>query len=550
MPDLLRSLRAQDFGYLRIVAELWGLELEGGEEETAREALAGGLRDPDLVAEIVETLSDEARLALRELLAAGGRLPWANFVRRFGEVREMGPGRRDREEPHRKPASASEALFYRALLARAFFDTPDGPQEFAYLPDDLLSLVAAALGEGGRQDAAAEPLGRPAAPSDRAHILPADDSILDDACTLLAARRMGRTDTAPHRPRVPEPVLLALLTGAGLLDEGGAPRPEAVRTFLEAPRHLALASLASAWHTSDQFNELRHLPGLICEGEWHNDPRSARHTLLRFLAALPSGRWWGLGAFVAAIKEHHPDFQRPAGDYDSWFIRRASDGEYLRGFEHWDEVDGALVRYLITGPMHWLALADLAAAEEGAPPAAFRLRVDPSALRSGRFSFPAVPEGGRIRVTSRGVIEVPRRASRAARYQVARFCEWEPLREGRYRYRVTPRSLARAAQQGLKVEHLFAVLKPHLVAPLPPSFVRALKRWEAKGVEARVERVLVLRLADSEVLTALRGSRAARFLGDVLGARTVVIPERARERVLDALAEMGFLVEDATRKSG
>jgi len=34
-------------------------------------------------------------------------------------------------------ASPAEALFYRALLARAFFPTSDGLQEFAYIPDDL-----------------------------------------------------------------------------------------------------------------------------------------------------------------------------------------------------------------------------------------------------------------------------------------------------------------------------------------------------------------------------------------------------------------------------
>ena len=53
----------------------------------------------------------------------------------------MGAGKRDRERPHLKPASTAEALFYRGLLARAFFDTEKGPQEFAYIPDDLLAII-------------------------------------------------------------------------------------------------------------------------------------------------------------------------------------------------------------------------------------------------------------------------------------------------------------------------------------------------------------------------------------------------------------------------
>ncbi len=60
-----------------------------------------------------------------------------------------------------------------------------------------------------------------------------------------------------------------------------------------------------------------------------------------------------------------PRLPAPAGDYDSWFIKRASDGQYLRGFAHWEEVDGALIKYFITDILHWLGQVDLSAAEGG-----------------------------------------------------------------------------------------------------------------------------------------------------------------------------------------
>ena len=68
-------------------------------------------------------------------------MPWAAFARQFGEIREAGPGRRDREQVYLNPASTAETLFYRAFLARAFFDTPNGAQEFAYIPEDLAQLI-------------------------------------------------------------------------------------------------------------------------------------------------------------------------------------------------------------------------------------------------------------------------------------------------------------------------------------------------------------------------------------------------------------------------
>ena len=141
MPDLLASLHPHDLGHLRILAELWGLELDAHERDSAADELSASLLDPELARETLEILPADAHRALDALLAAKGRVPWAEFARRFGEIREMGAGKRDREHPHRHPVSAAEMLFYRGILAKAFFDTEKGAQEFAYIPDDLLEIL-------------------------------------------------------------------------------------------------------------------------------------------------------------------------------------------------------------------------------------------------------------------------------------------------------------------------------------------------------------------------------------------------------------------------
>lgn len=571
MPDLTTSLQSHDLGHLRIVADLWGVELAAGDAETALPELIRALANRDLVVEVVEALPAKARAALDALMQSDGRLPWASFTRQFGEVREMGSGRRDREQPHLRPASPAEGLWYRALLARAFFDTPSGPQEFAYIPDDLLVLIHH---EGHKEhkgksmeknsmyfvpfvvNQEGESLGRLATPTERAHVILADDRILDHACTLLVALRLG---IEPPELSVPEIVLIELLAAAKLIDGadltprlssltpcGGASRgkgvqgdrsinPEAVKSFLEMPRAEALASLVKAWKDSHDFNELRQIHGLVCEGEWKNPVLATRNSVLDFLSSIPPGKWWGLAAFISDIKAKHPDFQRPAGDYDSWFIRRESDNTYLRGFEHWDDVDGALIRYFITGPLHWLGMTDLAVPEENAAPTAIRLTTPDSRL--------ATLEKGKLTVASNGRISVPRLVPRAARYQIARFCEWEEDRKDEYHYRVTPASLTRARQLRLRPEHLLSLLQKYTAAPIPPPFVRALQRWEINGTEARVEQATVLRVSSPEILTALRKSKAARFLGEILGPTAVIVKDGAQAKVLAALAEMGYLAE-------
>lgn len=532
MPSLLQALQSHDLGHLRIIADLWGIELQASETEAALQELVNALLAPGAVEEMVGTLPAEARAALEALREFGGRIPWATFSRQFGEVRAVGPARRDRERIHLHPTSAAEVLFYRALLARAFFDTPTGIQEFAYLADEWLERLSPpppglpVRGEIPKK----EVLGRPATSLERAHPLPHFDYLLDDMTTLLAALRLG---LEPPPLSTPPEVVSTFARLLNLLDDH-QPQPEAIGEFLKIPRHQALNKLVEAWKNGQKFNELRLIPNLICEGEWQNDPLLARQAILGFLTALPKGTWWSLSSFIQSIKEVQPDFQRPVGDYDSWFIRRASDGKYLRGFEHWEEVDGALIAYLIGGPLYWLGLVELAIPTDTATVTAFRLLEKPA---------PPSPEEAKLHVSSHGLLTIPRLVPRAARYQISRFCEWLDFSKEEYRYQVTVESLERARAQGLKAGHLLTLLARHAATEIPPAFVKAVKRWEQNGCEARIETLSVLRVRTPEVLKALRRSRAARFLGEALGPQAVIIKKDTRAHLLKALAELGFLVK-------
>ena len=159
MPDLYQTLLKHDLGHLRIVAGFWGLELDSNVADSAAEELSASLLDFEAVRETMEILSAEARAALLTLVASGGKMEWAAFTRKFGEIREMGEARRDRERPHLNPVSVAENLFYRGFLARAFFDLGKGAQEFAFIPDDLFEIINEEMSEESGQKTA-EPLGR------------------------------------------------------------------------------------------------------------------------------------------------------------------------------------------------------------------------------------------------------------------------------------------------------------------------------------------------------------------------------------------------------
>jgi len=522
-------------GHLRIIAGLWGLELDSTDADSAAEELAASLLDFESVRETIDILSADARIALIALVETGGKMEWVSFARKFGEIREMGEAKRDRERPHLKPVSLAENLFYRGLLARAFFDTDKGAQEFAYIPDDLFEIIDEELKEvtEDTQQKIIEPLGRLATPVEKAFEIPASDHILDDATTYLAALRLGRSGWQPDLQ------LTALLTTAELLKKD-MPQAEKIKAFLEASRIDALKLLIEAWQSSQTFDELRLMPNIICEGEWKNQPQVTREFLLDLVNSIPQNKWWSIPAFIRTIKEKFPDYQRPAGDYDSWFIKRESDGQFLRGFAYWDQVDGALIKYFIQ-TLHWLGMVDLAAPEEGKEATAFR--VVESKVESQKSDLRPATFDGKINVSSNGKIVVPRLFSRAVRYQISRFCEWGEEYSDEFKYQVTAQSLTHAKEQGLKAEQLLSLLVKYTNGTVPPALVKALKQWEAHGTEARVESLLVLRVNRPEIMEEIRKSKAGKFLGEMLSPTAVVVKSGAVQKVTAALAELGLLAE-------
>ncbi len=558
MKTLTRTLTDSDRGLLPALAEVWGVKADNLNTPELITALAEAMLEPERAEKVWDNLNDDQRGALQALLGSGGKMSATMYTRLFGEIRHMGAAHIERDQPHRNPQSSAEALFYRGLIAQAFEQTEAGARPIIYVPDDLIPVLPThrTAYQHLQQEAATEqpemgPL------EEVTNIQQADTSVVDDLTTLLAylqlhGAQVADDDFAPaEREGIqahllnPDPIRLAFLLGLGIsadfiaIEEHRASTKRAeIRRWLAEPRASQVQMLAEAWRTSASFRDLWHVPGLFPEGLANYDPTVARGAVFNFLNEIaPEQDWWSVDEFIEVVKHADADFQRPGGDYDSWYIRSEA-GDYLRGFESWDAVEGALLEFYLTGPMHWLGLTDLA--EDAA-----RLTAYGRAFL-GMIPWPTPPEPeDKIVVQDDGTLLVSRRVSRLDRFQVARFTSWGPAGDP-YTYRLDGPGIAQAERQGINTGHISTFLKRVLGDdPIPQKIAQLLQNWQS-GPAAKVtmERLIVLRTTAPETLSMIMDTPALRrYLGAQLGPMAVIVRADQWEALRTALGEAGIDAE-------
>jgi len=563
MPTLVRAFVDYDLELLRVIAAQWDVDLNSDDRASAAEELAAELVHQEAVSATWQRLNEDEQEAMIDLLAHEGRIPFMHFVRRYGEIRPMGPARREREKPWLEPVSVTESLYYRGLIVRSFEPTPTGAQEHILIPSDL----GAYLPQIEASTIPAAP-GYPVAPPRR--LEGGQSAAVDDAATILGYLLLREVNTETWFANQPEEVidvhlrrgnlpayramLLHLLHDLGMIaaDEFLTQRitvvnKEASRPWLEAPRQHQLRSLAEAWRDSTSWNDLAFTPGLDAD-KWPNDPRLARQAVLETLARVPTEIWWSLDGFIDHIKQTTPDFQRPGGDYGAWYLRDVYTGEVIHGFQYWDHVEGAVLRFILEGPMRWMGLVQSA-------PGAFSLTPLGVAL-IGRQDWPSTPDPEtRISIDPQGVVAVPAQFGRYERVQLSRFTAWiSPPSAGLassrgeldsdvYLYRITAQALQRVREEGITIpSHIVPFLQRHSRQSVPPNVLKMLEAWHAQPEEVIVQDAVIITSKDLGVYERLlKDSRVARWLGQQVGPHAHAVRRDNMPALLNALREVGIL---------
>jgi len=563
MNNLFATLRDYDPGMLLALAETWRIDSKGLADDDMIRQLQAAMLDPQTAEAVWDQLDEPARAALQLLVSSSqGRMKIGQFERFYGKIRKLGRAQIEREQPHIAGQTIAETLYYRGLIGEGFDNVDGNLIGFIFVPTDFINALPLHKTSYEALDAGAGIAGDelPALGVIDAvdEISRADTSIVDDLATLLAllqarpaeldAERIAPASAAAITPYLLQrdenrlSLMLAVAISANLIstqDGQARPKRDEARSWLEAARARQIQPLATAWLESASYRDMWHIPGLQPEDSgWSYDAAAARRAVMSLLAdLLPDHGWVSINDIIDIIKEFEPDFQRPDGDYESWYIRNDA-GEFLTGFESWDAVEGSLIEFYLVGPMHWLGLVDIG--EDVTRLTAYGRAF----LEISDWPKPVEPEAG-IDVQNDGTLLASRRVNRFERFQRARVAHC--LQSGDpYVHRIDAASIQRAAAQDIHAKHIQSFIVRHLEGdPLPLPIIKFLRNWQA-GAQTSValETMIVLRTTSEETLDKIFATPAfRRFLGARLGPMACAVRADQWEALRASLAENAIEVD-------
>ncbi|MGC9349102.1 MAG: hypothetical protein ACP5JG_13235 [Anaerolineae bacterium] len=539
---LYQALLDSEPARLRVIAQQWAIPLTSGRRADIAAELVDAMATAESVERRLTQLTPEQRSALNDLLRNDGTMPWPIFIRRWGEVRAVGAGRIERDELWRDPVSSAEALWHVGLVQRAFDERGGQPVEMAFVPEELALYMPRP-----------QPLDIPAPPAAAApapYEKPGEDTLCDDLVTLWAAIQQEDSPEEIHPPAVVRAALVTTLSVEhGWLRQDGdgrlRPIPNAILAWLRSDPWSQWSALVRAWMESERWHDIAYVPELAPDPvhDWPSAPLASRRALLEMLRKCEPDTWYDIVAFRDYVRAHATDYLRPDGNYHTWAPRDARTDKPLRGFEAWDSVEGALVNFIITGPLTWLGLVDVGLQAEREPPVKFRLNEAGAALL-GTASPPSLSKPGPVQVDRNGTLIVPRRR-RYERFQLNRIAA-SVGSAGSFRYQLTPASLRSAKRQRISLDRIIAFLEEAAENNLPAHLQAAIARAYRQGAGASLEEVWLLRVPDSQLL---QSPEMRELIVEHLGPELAIIQERDRELVARILLKNQVLTDSDLGRS-
>ncbi len=571
MKSLKDALIDYDLPHLQSLAYKRGLEAPKIRNRETLKSFVEALLSPASIAIAVDALTEDEHGALEGLASAGGFMEARKFARLYGAIRAMGSSRLVRDKPWESPANPAETLWYSGFIFKGFRHTLNGPEEVVFIPDDLLPLLPL--------EPAKQPNFQVNLSSAPGHVISSTLAAREDLFTLLVYLqktfvRLSADDLVPekHRQAMQAQFSFPKEVDSGQPSAVGGQQAEhwfefilhlarrmdflrkqgqrlklnsgAVKIWLQKSLPEQAQQLQNIWRPDPTWNDLWHIPGLYPKATgWENSPLLGRSKILGYLAQLPAGEWISLKTFCKAIKRTEADFQRPGSDYQSWYIYDA-EGNALMGIEHWDDVEGRLIEYLLSVTLFSLGVVDLGAPAANLPPRVFKITPLGEAFFAPETTpLPPLPAGtSALHINPQDFsVRVPANASLYDRFQLARFARLLRREAEQVIYQIDRQSYRDALEQSITVEQVLAFLNRATRSQTPLALLESLRRWDQRSGAVKLEHLTALRVNQDDMLPELlEHPQIGPLLGPPLGPRAILVPEKNVARLRKLLMALGY----------
>lgn len=297
---------------------------------------------------------------------------------------------------------------------------------------------------------------------------------------------------------------------------------------------------------------------------------SLRHRTLWVLASLPDGSWVEVSELLLLMRSLWPNvdpapqggnqasYFMPSIRHAPWYLVRGGSRLHQDSKSDWDLIQGNYLRLLITGPLHWLGLADFC--QEGQVLVAFRLH-GLGDLFWDRVEAPASPphvarrgapgdKATAITIDDESICVDPAAVSAQAHSLLDQIARLELVEASRLVYRLDPEAAYQAFEAGASLAQLLDGWAQLLPIPMPDQIrSRLASWWDAYGQVRIYEDLTVIEFGDDYALAEVK---AVTSLQDHLYAqvspRLVMVRAEAVPQLIVELENAGYTPRQAEVK--
>ena len=285
-----------------------------------------------------------------------------------------------------------------------------------------------------------------------------------------------------------------------------------------------------------------------------------RWLVLHTLAWLPDNEWLPLADLLGLFRVVWPGLAPPHLDYyyrtepqhGAWYLTWNGKPIGKDSGEAWNGVHAGFILTMLTGPLHWLGLTDLA--YQGGELALVRLRGladlfwDRAEMLESRTIGAAPTDAPVDMAVHDATVEVnPARLTVEGHALLDRIAHLEQAQPFRFVYRLDVATVHRSFEQGATLDEMEAGWQAAFGQPMPESVRARLAGWWDSYGRVRLYRdVSIIEFGDDYALAEMKAvSSLDKLMIAEISPRLVVIPKDAVARLQAELQKAGYTPRQA-----